>query len=112
MEKIRKAASVDGPTYIHVLAPCPSGWGFPGSKTIELGRMAVESGMWYLCEYENGQLRFTYTPKKKIPVADYLKTQARFRKMKPEHIEHLQSLVDKRLENIEARVKDSEGVTA
>ncbi|MFC1992386.1 thiamine pyrophosphate-dependent enzyme [Chloroflexota bacterium] len=106
MEKIRKAASIDGPTFIHVLAPCPSGWGFPGNKTIELGRMAVESGMWYLCEYENGKLSFTYTPKKKLPVSDYLKTQARFRRMKPEHIDHLQSMVDKRLENIEARVRN------
>ena len=111
MEKIRKAASIDGPSYIHVLAPCPTGWGFAGNKTIELGRMAVESGMWYLCEYENEQLRFTYTLKKKIPVSDYLKTQTRFRRMKPEHIERLQNMVDKRLATIEARARESKEVT-
>jgi len=102
MEKVRKAASIDGPTYIHVLAPCPAGWGYPEERSIEMGRMAVESGMWYLCEYENGQLRFTYRPKKKRPVSEFVSAQGRFRRMKPEHIADLQSRVDKRLARLEA----------
>jgi len=102
MEKVSKAANTNGPAFIHVLTPCPTGWGYPEDKTIEIGRLAVESGMWYLCEYQNGKIRFTYRPEKKVPVSEYLSLQSRFRRMKPEHITQLQSMVDKRLAAIEA----------
>jgi pyruvate ferredoxin oxidoreductase beta subunit len=106
MEKIKRAAATDGPSFIHVLTPCQSGWGFPSSKTIEMGKMAVESGMWHLCEYRNGKLAFSYVPKKKIPVADYVKIQSRFRRMKPEHIDHLQKLVDERLQAMQEMISE------
>jgi len=96
MEKVKKAAEMDGPSFIHVLTPCPPGWGFPSEKTIEIGRLAVESGMWSLCEFQNGKLRFTYVPKKKRPIGDYLQSQRRFRRIKPEVIARLQELVDAR----------------
>ncbi len=46
MRKVARASRINGPTYIHVLAPCPTGWGFAPERTIEIGRMAVESGLW------------------------------------------------------------------
>ena len=97
MEKVRKAASVNGPTFIHVLIPCPPGWGFPTDRTIELGRLAVECGMWHLLEYQDRQVKFTYTPKERKPVSEFIATQDRFRRMNPEHIASLQSIVDERL---------------
>ena len=75
----------------------------PLTKTIEVGRLAVETGMWYLCEYQDGQLSFTYMPRERRPVSEYLGTQTRFRRMKPEHIARLQSMVDKRLAALEAK---------
>ena len=37
--------------------------------------------MWPLYEIEDGKLRLTYEPKKKLPVEDYLKQQGRFSHM-------------------------------
>lgn len=96
MEKVRKAADVDGPSFIQVLTPCPPGWGFPSEKTIEVGRLAVESGVWYLSEYQNGQFRFTCIPKERKPISDYLQSQTRFHRMKPEFVTRLQTMVEQR----------------
>jgi pyruvate ferredoxin oxidoreductase beta subunit len=63
MEKVEKARALKGCKVIHVSAPCPTGWGFDPAKSIEIGRLAVESGLWYLAEYENADFRFTYKAK-------------------------------------------------
>ncbi len=102
MEKVKKAMETNGPAFIHVLSPCTTGWGYPDDKTIEIGRLAVESGMWYLCEYQKGKVSFTYKPEKKVPVSQYISLQSRFRQMKPEHIAQLQSMVDRRMVFMEA----------
>jgi len=94
-EKVLKAARTDGPSFIQVQTPCPPGWGFPTEKTIEIGRMAVKSGMWHLLEYKDGKVRFTHVPKKRTPLSEYLEAQTRFRRMRPGDIAHLQSMVDK-----------------
>lgn len=93
-EKVLKAAGTDGPSFLHVHTPCPPGWGFPTEKTIEIGRMAVRSGMWNLLEYRDGKVSFTHVPKKRLPVSDYLRAQARFRKMKPDDSTYLQNMVN------------------
>src|SRR5690606_20528614 len=54
-KKVQKALSIRGPTFIHVLAPCPPGWRFPAEKTIEVGKLAVKTGIWVLWERENGK---------------------------------------------------------
>ena len=94
MEKVAKASQVNGPTYIHILTPCPTGWGFAPDETIEIGRMAVESGMWQLKEFENGEFRTTYTPKRRRPIAEYFAAQARFRHLSPEEIAAIQKEID------------------
>ena len=104
-EKVRKAASVDGPSFIHVLTPCPPGWGFSTERTIEIGCLAVECGMWYLCEYQAGQIRFTHQPKERKPISEYLATQSRFCRMKPKDIACLQKIVDERMEELEANAR-------
>ncbi len=84
VEKVRKAASIKGFKYIHLHAPCPTGWRFPPSKMVEVGRLAVETGAWILYEVENGVLKLTgrskvlLDPSKRRPLEDYLKLQGRF----------------------------------
>ncbi len=94
MEKVQKASQVNGPTYIHILTPCPTGWGFAPDETIEIGRMAVESGMWQLKEFENGEFRTTYTPKRQRPVSEYFAAQTRFRHLSPEQVAAIQKEID------------------
>jgi len=96
MEKVVKASRVNGPTYIHVLAPCPPGWGFAPDRTIEMGRLAVQSGLWNLVEFEEAVLRTTYTPSRRCRVVDYFAAQARFGNLSPEQIEAVQREVDRR----------------
>jgi pyruvate ferredoxin oxidoreductase beta subunit len=79
MEKVQKAKNIKGCRVIHVMAPCPTGWGYDPALTVEIGKMAVQLGLWYLAEYEDGQLRLNYTPKKLGSVEGYLKGQKRFR---------------------------------
>ena len=58
--------------------------------TVEIAKLAVETGMWTLFEYEEGESRTTYKPKQMLPVSDYLKLQGRFRHMNDEDIKTLQ----------------------
>jgi pyruvate ferredoxin oxidoreductase beta subunit len=100
-EKVRKALSVEGTKFIHVLCPCPSGWRYPTEKTVELGRLAVRCGMWFLYEYENGQVRLNAPTraalKRPAPLADYLRPQGRFKGV---NIERLQQEVDGEIERM------------
>lgn len=95
MQKVEKASKVNGPTYIHILVPCPTGWGFAPDRTIEIGRMAVESGMWNLTEFENGEFRTTYKPSRKRSVAEYFEAQTRFRQLSSEQVEAIQREIDR-----------------
>ena len=100
MKKVKKAAEVDGPAYIHLNQPCTTGWGYPSSKNIEMGRLAVETGSWILYEIENGEFNVTYRPSERKPVSEYLKPQKRFRHLTEDHIEEIQKLVDSQCEEL------------
>ncbi|WP_432703713.1 pyruvate synthase subunit PorB [Methanothermobacter thermautotrophicus] len=94
MEKVRKAKETDGPAYIHLHQPCTTGWGFDPAKTVELGRLAVETGSWILYEIEDGDFRVTYRPVQRKPVEEYLNAQKRFRHLTEEQKARIQEYVD------------------
>lgn len=95
--KIEKAKGIEGPKYIHILAPCPPGWRFPMDKTIKIGKLAVDTYIWPLYEIEDGKLRLTMKPKR-VPVEEYLKLQGRFRNLSSEDIERIKQMVDEQWE--------------
>jgi len=76
--KVEKARSLKGPRLILALAPCPPGWDFEPQEAVELGRLAVKTGIWPLKEYVDGQVRHTKIPHPRLPVTEYLKRQGRF----------------------------------
>ncbi|NLI21731.1 MAG: pyruvate synthase subunit beta, partial [Clostridiales bacterium] len=82
--KVQKARDTDGPSLLHIHTPCPTGWGFESWLSIEVCRMAVQTGAWVLYEYENGKLTINTKLKEFKPVADYLKLQRRFKGVTPE----------------------------
>jgi pyruvate ferredoxin oxidoreductase beta subunit/oxalate oxidoreductase subunit beta len=100
MNKVRKGLNADGPAFLYIHAPCPKGWSFPSEKTIELGKLAVETGMFQLYELEAGEYKLTYKPSKLKPVAEYIKHQGRFSHLQPEHIEKLQQFANGRLKEV------------
>lgn len=76
--KIEKAKSLKGPRLILALSPCPTGWGYEPSDSVEIGKLAVSSGIWPLKEYIDGKVIHTHLPHSRIPVEEYLKKQRRF----------------------------------
>ena len=62
MNKVKKARKVDGPSFIHCLSVCPTGWRVPSAHAIKMGRLAVEAGVFPLYEVEDGKYRMTYRP--------------------------------------------------
>ena len=100
VNKVKKAAEIKGPAYIHLHQPCTTGWGFASEKTIEMGRLAVETGSWILYEVENGEFNITYRPEERKPVKEYLAPQKRFKHLDDEHIDKIQKYVDKSCEEL------------
>ena len=78
MAKVEKAMNTDGASYIHVMSPCPTGWGTTTDMTIDIAKQAVDCGLWYLAEFEDGRFRLNRDPKEFSSVEDYLKMQGRF----------------------------------
>ncbi len=83
MHKFQKAQKIKGFRFILVLAPCPTGWRFEESRTVEISRLAVETGVFPLLEIENGIWKITVRPKM-IEIGSYLKSQGRFQHADPE----------------------------
>ncbi len=77
-KKVQKGVSVSGPAYLQILAPCNIGWGFDSAKTIEIARLAVETGLWMMYEIVDGELTNVMKVRNQQPVEDYLKLQKRF----------------------------------
>lgn len=93
IEKVKKAKSVQGPAYLHIYSACPTGWRIPPDQSIRVGRLAVESGVFPLYEYENGKYYLSMDFEKLLPVADYIKGQGRFRHLNEENIKYIQTKV-------------------
>ena len=76
--KIETAKSLSGPRMIIALAPCPTGWDYDPRESVNIGRLAVKTGVWPLKEYRDGDVVHTKVPRERLPVEDYLKAQGRF----------------------------------
>ncbi|MCK4262979.1 MAG: pyruvate ferredoxin oxidoreductase, partial [Dehalococcoidia bacterium] len=107
MNKIKKGAETKGPAYVHILSVCPTGWRLPSDSTIEMGRIAVETGIFPLYEVENGHYKLNVDRPKLRPVEEYLKPQGRFRHLKPEQIQEIQQRVNEEYARLKARVAAS-----
>lgn len=76
--KVTKAMGIRGARYIHIMVPCPLGWGSASHDTVKLARLAIESGLFPLFEAENGEVTASRRIRRQVPVTDYLKPQKRF----------------------------------
>lgn len=77
-QKVRKAEACGGPAFLNVLVPCPRGWRYESAKTMEISRLAVETGLWPLYEVENGKYTLNVKPRELKPVTEWLQSQRRF----------------------------------
>jgi pyruvate ferredoxin oxidoreductase beta subunit len=77
--KVKKAAEIEGAKYIQIHTPCVTGWGIDGKQTIPSAKLAFETALYPIVEYENGKLIRVRKIKERKPVEEYLKIQRRFR---------------------------------
>ncbi len=106
-KKIEKASELKGPRLIIAFSPCPTGWGFDPKLSVEIGKLAVKSGVWPLKEYIDGKVIHTKIPRKRVPVEEYLKVQGRFSHLfSPKRNEELISEIQAR---VDAYWKEVEG---
>ena len=109
-EKFINAKSILGPKYIHILAPCPPGWGYEPSKSIEIGRLAVQTGFWPLYEVIEGKFQLSrdskkyINPDKRKPIELYLKAQKRFSSVSQDDINNYKSYINDLWIEIEERM--------
>jgi pyruvate ferredoxin oxidoreductase beta subunit len=83
--KLERAREIEGPRLILALAPCPTGWDYDPSESVEIGRLAVRTGVWPLKEYVDGRVVHSKPRKPRPPVEEYLARQGRFRHLFEPH---------------------------
>ena len=94
MRKLERAKQIRGTRYIHVIAPCPTGWGCPEADMVDIARDVVDCGLWYLAEYEGSQLsgvpggrfKLNRDPGEFASVESYLRRQARFKALTDDEV--------------------------
>jgi pyruvate ferredoxin oxidoreductase beta subunit len=101
--KVEKAMSLRGARYLHVLVPCPLGWGSASKDTIRLARLATESGLFPVFEAEEGVVTATSPIRRRVPVDEYLSLQGRFAHLlgdhpRPDVVARIQAGADRNIE--------------
>ncbi len=100
--KVEKAMSIHGARYLHVLVPCPLGWGSASHDTIKLARLARETGIFPVFEAEHGEVSAVTKIRHRVPVEDYLLPQKRFAHLfgtpgQPAMLAHIQADADRNI---------------
>ena len=103
VQKVKKAADIEGPAYVHILSVCPTGWRTAPELSIRLGRLAVETGVFPLYEVERGQYRLSIGFPKLKPIKEYVKLQGRFRHLTDEMIAEIEKRVHAEYEQLRAK---------
>jgi len=101
LNKVKKASLVEGPAFLHVYSPCPTGWGTKSEDTIKLCKLVVDTRLFPLYEVIDGKYYILNRKvDKPVPVEEYLKLQRRFRHLKPEEVEIIQKRVNEEYERL------------
>jgi pyruvate ferredoxin oxidoreductase beta subunit len=107
-KKVKKALSINGPTFIHAYTPCPVGWWAKSSDTVQIARLATQTNVFPLYTIENGELKLDFKNSKPKPIEEYLRLQGRYKKITKKRIKYLQKRTDeyyKFLESLEKKGK-------
>ena len=110
-EKFKRAKDIKGPKYIHILSPCPPGWGYNPKDTMLIGRLANETGFWPLYEVLDGKFELSNSSKryldssKRKPITDYLKAQKRFKSIDEKIAKTYEKYIDNTWKEIKSRLE-------
>ncbi len=106
--KVERAMAWHGARYLHVLAPCPLGWGSEPADTVRVARLAHESGLFPVYEAVQGEVTDVLPVRRKVRVEEYLRLQRRFRHLfdetgavrEPETVAALQRMADQAVRRV------------
>ena len=101
-KKVERAMEVHGARYLHVLVPCPLGWGSAPNDTIRVARLAAETGLFPVYEAEHGKVTSVSKIRNRTPVESYLSIQRRYAHLFGEHprrdiIDRIQAIADRNI---------------
>jgi pyruvate ferredoxin oxidoreductase beta subunit len=100
--KVERAMSFHGARYLHILVTCPLGWGCASNASIQVARLAKETGLFPVFEAEDGDVVAVSKIRRQVPVENYLKLQKRYAHLfSPERcediIDRLQARADRNI---------------
>jgi pyruvate ferredoxin oxidoreductase beta subunit len=100
--KVERAMALHGPRYLHVLVPCPLGWGTASRETIQVARLAKETGLFPVFEAEHGAVTAVSKIRRPVPVEEYLRLQKRYAHLfgdppRPDVVARLQAIADRNI---------------
>ena len=99
--KVTKAMQYRGARYIHILVPCPLGWGSASRDTVKLARLATQTGLFPVYEAEAGEITSVMKIRRPVPVEEYLRPQRRFahifKNKDTETLARLQAIADRNI---------------
>jgi len=108
VQKVKKAAEIKGPAYLHILSVCPTGWRSAPELSIKLGRLAAETGVFPLYEVEDGKYKLNVDFPQLRPLKEYTRLQGRFRHLTDEMLSEIEKRVHREYELL--REKAAKGV--
>lgn len=100
--KLEKAKAMKGTRFIHIMAPCPTGWGSESSIMVQQARELADTGLFPLVEYENHQRVLNYKPKAFSSIENYIQQQKRYQHLSEKEIEAIKQIRDHHWQVIEA----------
>jgi pyruvate ferredoxin oxidoreductase beta subunit len=105
VQKMKKAADIEGPAYVHILSVCPTGWRSTPENSIKLGRLAVETGVFPLYEIERGRYHLSIDFPRLRPLKEYTRLQGRFRHLTDEMIGEIEKRVHQEYKELKAKTR-------
>jgi pyruvate ferredoxin oxidoreductase beta subunit len=101
--KVAHAMTLRGARYIHILVTCPLGWGCQSSATVQVARLAKETGLFPVFEAAQGDVTGVTKIRRRHPVEDYLKLQKRYAHLfgpdgHPDVVARVQAIADRNIE--------------
>jgi pyruvate ferredoxin oxidoreductase beta subunit len=100
MNKVRRAAAISGPAYIHVYASCPTGWRLKPELAVSIGKLAVNTRIFPLYEVLDGRYVINRKVDNPVPIDEYIRLQGRFKHLKAEDIAIIQARVNSEYEKL------------
>jgi pyruvate/2-oxoacid:ferredoxin oxidoreductase beta subunit len=100
IRKFRKARTIRGTKFFHLLSPCPPGWRIDPAKSVQVTRMATLSKIFPIYEVENGRVTINVRPDREVSLEEYVGPQGRFRRITPGMLAALQEGVDRKWDDL------------